>query len=539
MALSTDDGPRGWQVFEYFFKGCTCIDDNDDSAVVRVVDERAADRFDAKPSAEFVEPLEGATPRKAQQALRREITERETMTSQVESPRPAPIHTREESYSSAEVAETKARTMTSPTLTPHSKQACALESMVANSASLQDMTSRITEDSLVLSPDTSGCSQSWPESSTQSHSAWSAGARSTKASLGSTTKASLGSCDSKGSLQELLSVAKKQSWTQIPEAEFQKAVLQAETQIKPWVEQDYRCQYMLAKAIGNFGYVDLTRRKTDGAVFAAKRMSNIWVCDKPSSFTEKFGESLENPWVDMATLALLQKHSYPYSCRLEGAFRDKGHTYVLTDVATQGDLLRWCSVPDVDDQRESNTLPVATQLFLAVKTLHDMGIAHRDLSLDNVLLTSGSSSSPRLKLADFGMATMTRTGKQDEGGKHLYRAPEINTEPSHDSFVADNFAVGVIIFGMVARTYPWRSTHPRDADPQYQCFKYRGMQCLLEHLTAGDTHVLASKISPQLAEMLGGLLHWDPKERLCMGEAALQNTASSVWEVAWLKEALA
>eukprot|EP00931_Biecheleriopsis_adriatica_P118106 TRINITY_DN9356_c0_g1_i2.p1 TRINITY_DN9356_c0_g1~~TRINITY_DN9356_c0_g1_i2.p1 ORF type:complete len:488 (-),score=60.58 TRINITY_DN9356_c0_g1_i2:105-1568(-) len=487
MALSTDDGPRGWQVFEYFFKGCTCIDDNDDSAVVRVVDERAADRFDAKPSAEFVEPLEGATPRKAQQALRREITERETMTSQVESPRPAPIHTREESYSSAEVAETKARTMTSPTLTPHSKQACALESMVANSASLQDMTSRITEDSLVLSPDTSGCSQSWPESSTQSHSAWSAGARSTKASLGSTTKASLGSCDSKGSLQELLSVAKKQSWTQIPEAEFQKAVLQAETQIKPWVEQ----------------------------------------------------ESLENPWVDMATLALLQKHSYPYSCRLEGAFRDKGHTYVLTDVATQGDLLRWCSVPDVDDQRESNTLPVATQLFLAVKTLHDMGIAHRDLSLDNVLLTSGSSSSPRLKLADFGMATMTRTGKQDEGGKHLYRAPEINTEPSHDSFVADNFAVGVIIFGMVARTYPWRSTHPRDADPQYQCFKYRGMQCLLEHLTAGDTHVLASKISPQLAEMLGGLLHWDPKERLCMGEAALQNTASSVWEVAWLKEALA
>lgn len=76
----------------------------------------------------------------------------------------------------------------------------------------------------------------------------------------------------------------------------------------------------------------------------------------------------------------------------------------------EGDLFEWCfrpTVPAPGVEREAHMRPIVAQLLVAVRWLHGLGIAHRDLSLENVLLED-SGAELRVKLIDFGMATMKR-----------------------------------------------------------------------------------------------------------------------------------
>jgi serine/threonine protein kinase len=50
------------------------------------------------------------------------------------------------------------------------------------------------------------------------------------------------------------------------------------------------------------------------------------------------------------------------------------------------------------------------QVLEGVHYLHSLGIVHRDLKLDNILL-SGTSSGCDIKLADFGLSALVRIGE--------------------------------------------------------------------------------------------------------------------------------
>ena len=70
--------------------------------------------------------------------------------------------------------------------------------------------------------------------------------------------------------------------------------------------------------------------------------------------------------------------------------------------------------------------------YLALKYLHDKGIAHRDLKPENLLFDSRFN----LKLADFGFATMLNKNKSGKLntilGTEGYMAPEINAKQPYD-----------------------------------------------------------------------------------------------------------
>ena len=101
-------------------------------------------------------------------------------------------------------------------------------------------------------------------------------------------------------------------------------------------------------------------------------------------------------------------------------------------------------------------LPIVGQIFTAVCWLHDLGVAHRDLSLENILLTDNGGSM-QVKLIDFGMSTTQRVCKRELRGKQSYQAPEMHG-PEYDAFLADEFALGVVLFAMAVQDYPWTST---------------------------------------------------------------------------------
>merc|ERR1719162_2304508 len=91
-----------------------------------------------------------------------------------------------------------------------------------------------------------------------------------------------------------------------------------------------------------------------------------------------------------------------------------------------------------------------------------MKIVHRDISLENVLLTKSGGRS-EVKIIDFSMASTERMFPCTIDllrGKQSYQAPEMHLEKSYDAFLSEAFAVGVLLYTLFLKDCPWMSTVP-------------------------------------------------------------------------------
>ena len=111
------------------------------------------------------------------------------------------------------------------------------------------------------------------------------------------------------------------------------------------------------------------------------------------------------------------------------------------------------------------------QIVDGVAYLHGMGLAHRDLKLDNCVMTLDNV----VKIIDFGTATVFQyPGKgftQASGvvGSDPYLAPEVLTADKYDPRKTDVWSVAVIFMCMILRRFPWKIPDPK-VDPSYKSF---------------------------------------------------------------------
>jgi dual specificity tyrosine-phosphorylation-regulated kinase 2/3/4 len=88
----------------------------------------------------------------------------------------------------------------------------------------------------------------------------------------------------------------------------------------------------------------------------------------------------------------------------------------------------------------------AVQLFMALKTVHSVGIIHCDLKPENILLKFENKSS--IKVIDFGSACQEGNKVFDYIQSRYYRAPEVVFEAGYDKPI-DIWSVGCILFELV------------------------------------------------------------------------------------------
>jgi len=125
----------------------------------------------------------------------------------------------------------------------------------------------------------------------------------------------------------------------------------------------------------------------------------------------------------------------------------------------------------------------------------------------------------RIKLIDFGMATLSKSCVHEIRGKALYMAPEMHGEASCDPMAFDHFALGVVLFAMASQDYPWTETTPKNCR-LFEYVRQFGLRKLLtqRRVRKGPSQHLSDVFSPDFVDLIEGMLAFDPAERATLDE---------------------
>lgn len=136
---------------------------------------------------------------------------------------------------------------------------------------------------------------------------------------------------------------------------------------------------------------------------------------------------------------------------------------IVMELATGGELFDQVLGDKRNKQLQEDTAKFQFyQLVDTTKYLHSKQVCHRDLKLENLLL---STPGPRslIKLCDFGLAKVWGGGAELETyvGTPVYMAPEVvacakSGAPSYSS-KSDCWSLGVILYLLLSGTHPFQS----------------------------------------------------------------------------------
>jgi serine/threonine protein kinase len=227
---------------------------------------------------------------------------------------------------------------------------------------------------------------------------------------------------------------------------------------------------------------------------------------------------LENAQSEINASLALQSISGPHNVHVRGAAQDEKNFYLSTEYCENGELY---GILETHQGSFSETVlrEIMWQVFAGVKVLHDNGIVHRDISLENFFVRSNGT----VCLGDYGQAVQVhdRAGGEEAlihlgqlpPGKVGYRAPELYRGPGtmYSGKAADVFACGVVLYALAIKNYPFHKAVPSYLFPAKcnhtdlsRCGKFRGQLEYLgyKNMSEGLVDLLERLFAPGQAERI-------------------------------------
>ncbi|CAM9314881.1 unnamed protein product, partial [Ectocarpus fasciculatus] len=187
--------------------------------------------------------------------------------------------------------------------------------------------------------------------------------------------------------------------------------------------------------------------------------------------------------------------------------------WLILELVTGGSLQEY--ILKTTQYSEESVIRLVIQIILGLQYLHSLGIVHRDLKVENILL-QGMGSHSEIKIADFGLSAFVGVGYDAEEGlkrkkfKALtdmwgtkeYFAPELIRRAYGPQ--ADLWAVGCIVYEMLSGDVAF-PIHRNEHDSSV--FKR------IQEANVSYTSVVWKDISPVAKEFVVGMLNPDPVKR--------------------------
>uniref|UniRef100_A0A7I4FUW0 non-specific serine/threonine protein kinase n=1 Tax=Physcomitrium patens TaxID=3218 RepID=A0A7I4FUW0_PHYPA len=270
---------------------------------------------------------------------------------------------------------------------------------------------------------------------------------------------------------------------------------------------------------GAFGRVFLARKCTTGDLFAIK------VLRKADMIRKNAVESVK------AERNILISARNPFVVRFFYSFTCRDNLYLVMEYLNGGDM--YSMLRNLGYLEESLARVYVAELVLALECLHSLGVVHRDLKPDNILIAHDG----HIKLTDFGLSRVGLINSTDDlsgpatagtmlmeesvknqslSPKHVhqrkirqqrsavgtpdYLAPEILLGTSHGP-AADWWSTGVILFEFLTGIPPFNAEYP---------------QIIFDNIL--NRHIpwpaVPEYMSHEAQDLIDKLLTEDPNERL-------------------------
>jgi serine/threonine protein kinase len=109
---------------------------------------------------------------------------------------------------------------------------------------------------------------------------------------------------------------------------------------------------------------------------------------------------------------------------------------------------------------------IMRQVCRSLQEAHGIGLIHRDIKPQNIMLCERGGEYDFVKVLDFGLVKQVAqsdvppiTTDVQVRGTPMYLAPEAVTDPQHVDARADIYAVGVVLYNLLTNRPPWEANN--------------------------------------------------------------------------------
>ena len=206
---------------------------------------------------------------------------------------------------------------------------------------------------------------------------------------------------------------------------------------------------------------------------------------------------------------ILKQLSHPNIVKIFEFYITKAHYYIVTEYCKYGELFSYIK----NKYSERQLAVLFYQVFSGLWYLHDHKILHRDIKLENIMISGkelDQSTKEELfwvKIIDFGTAKIFDKHKKEKDvvGSSYYIAPEVLKQNYNEK--CDTWSVGVLLYMTLVGRAPFDGKDDDEIIYKITTANYNSKEPkLLEH-------------SSEVRDLVDKLLEKDTKKRLSAKEA--------------------